>query len=84
IKAWELASSKEREEITYLMELNDDNIKIDRMLNLYNDLGINKLIEDLMAKYFDKGIKKLAEIDVPFERKRPLQDFAENIFYREN
>ena len=84
IKAWELAGAKEREEITFLMNHTDEKDKIDRMLQLYNDLGINTLIENLMAKHFDDGINNLAKIDMPHQRKKPLQDFAENIFYREN
>ena len=84
IKAWELAGAKERKEISFLMNHTDEKDKINRMLELYEDLGISVLIENLMAKYFDDGINNLVKIDMPAARKRPLLDFAENIFYREN
>ena len=83
VKAWELADSNAKEKIKSLMTEEDETLKIKSMLALYSELGVNKLIEDLMKEYFYKGIDFLKKIKIDEERKKPLFDFANNIYYRD-
>lgn len=84
VKAWELADSSAKEKIKSLMEEEDETLKIKSMLALYSELGVNNLIEELMKEYFFKGIDFLDKIQVDEERKKPLLEFANKIYYREN
>ena len=84
VKAWELADLNAKEKINSLMTEEDETLKIKNMLTLYNELGVSNLIEDLMKEYFDNGIGFLKEIQINEERKKPLLDFANKIYYRDN
>jgi len=83
VKAWELADAKAKERIKSLMDEKDEDLKIKRMLALYNELGVNKLIEDLMTKYYNKGMGFLNKIKIDEERKQSLLSFANNIYHRD-
>lgn len=81
VKAWELGDEKAREKIKSLMIHEDE--KIQNMLNIYNELGINDLIEIQMTEYFQKGLSYLEKIQLPEERKIPLLDIAHKIYNRD-
>jgi geranylgeranyl diphosphate synthase type II len=83
VKAWELADSIAKEKIRSLMKYEDENEKIKEMLGLYNELGVNKLIENLMTQYFYKGLGYLEKIQIEEERKQPLVTFANKIYNRD-
>jgi len=83
VKAWELADAKAKERIKSLMDEKDEDLKIKSMLALYNELGVNKLIEDLMTKYYNKGMGFLNKIEIEADRKQPLRNFANNIYHRD-
>jgi geranylgeranyl diphosphate synthase type II len=83
VKAWELADGKAKEKIKDLMSHEDENEKIQRMLNIYNELGIDILIENQMTEYFQKGLGFLEEIPIDEERKLPLLNFAHKIYNRD-
>ncbi len=83
VKAWELGDEKAREKIKSLMIHEDENEKIQNMLNIYNELGINDLIEIQMTEYFQKGLSYLEKIQLPEERKIPLLDIAHKIYNRD-
>jgi geranylgeranyl diphosphate synthase type II len=83
VKAWELADEKVKEKITALMSHENEEEKIQSMLAIYNQLGVDRLIEDLMAEYFQKGLDYLEKIDIEKERKQSLIDFAHKIYFRD-
>jgi len=83
VKAWELADVKTKEEIKVLMNHEDENEKIERMMNIYNELGVNNLIENQMKEYFQKGLGFLEKIAIEEERKLPLLNFAHKIYNRD-
>ena len=83
VKAWELADASAKEKIKSLMTEEDETLKISEMRALYNELGVNKQIEHLMTEYFNKGISYLEKIQIDRERKQPLLDFANKIYYRD-
>ena len=83
VKAWELEDEKMKEKIKALMTHEDENEKIANMLNIYNELGVNDLIENQMTEYFQKGLSYLEKIQLPEERKLPLLDFAHKIYNKD-
>jgi geranylgeranyl diphosphate synthase type II len=83
VKALELADEKAKKKIKALMIHEDENEKIQQMLNVYNELGINDLIENQMTEYFQKGLSYLEKIQLDEERKLPLFDFAHKIYNRD-
>jgi geranylgeranyl diphosphate synthase type II len=83
VKAWELADEKTKEKIKALMTHEDEDEKIENMLNIYNELGVNDLIENQMTEYFQKGLSYLEKIELPEERKLSLLDFAHKIYNRD-
>ena len=83
VKAWELANSKTREVIEGLMNHEDEKEKIEKMMNIYNELGVNNLIENQMTEYFQKGLSYLDKIAIEKERKMPLLNFAHKIYNRD-
>jgi len=83
VKAWELGDEKAKEKIKALMSHEDENEKIQHMLNIYNELGVNDLIENQMTEYFQKSLIYLEKIELPEERKLPLLDFAHKIYDRD-
>jgi geranylgeranyl diphosphate synthase type II len=83
VKAWELADSQTKEKIKSLMVEKDEGLKIKSMLALYNELGVGQVIENLMTKYYNKGMGYLKEINIDYERKQPLLTFANKIFHRD-
>lgn len=83
VKAWELADMKAKEKIKSLMDHKDEKEKIESMLNVYNELGVNDLIEHQMTAYFQKGLGFLEKIQLAEERKLPLLDFAHKIYNRD-
>jgi len=83
VKAWELANTRTKEEIKGLMNHEDKNEKIERMMNIYNELGVDDLIESQMTEYFQKGLRYLEKIAIEEERKLPLLNFAHKIYNRD-
>ena len=83
VKAWELADSSAREKIKSLMKSDDKDEKIKNMLSIYDELGVNKLIERLMTEYFYKGLGFLDKIEIEEKRKQPLINFANKIYNRD-
>ena len=83
VKAWKLANTRTKEEIKALMNHEDKNEKIERMMNIYNELGVDDLIESQMTEYFQKGLRYLEKIAIEEERKLPLLNFAHKIYNRD-
>ncbi|MDR1679132.1 MAG: polyprenyl synthetase family protein [Prevotellaceae bacterium] len=57
--------------------------KIKAVTELYNQTNAKTACEAKMDEYFQLAIRKLAEVDLPNERKRNLFDLAEKLSYRE-
>jgi geranylgeranyl diphosphate synthase, type II len=61
----------------------DPKDKVNAVTDIYNFLGVRKLAEKEMARFYERGLKHLSEIPVSDEIKRPLIDFAESLMARE-
>jgi geranylgeranyl diphosphate synthase type II len=84
VKALELAGESTKEEILSLMGLADPDEKIERMLSIYRELGVDNMVRDQMARYFDDGLAFLDKISLGNERKQSLLEFAHSIYNRDH
>ncbi len=57
--------------------------KIRTFKEIFDDLDIEKLANDAISEYLDKGMKKLNEIALPEERKQPLRLLTQSMMSRE-
>jgi geranylgeranyl diphosphate synthase, type II len=85
VKALELASG---ERLRQLMELfsgkeTDPETKVKEVIDLYDQLGIKSITEDLAAEYFNNAFIQLDKIDVPKERKEELSAIARSLIGRD-
>jgi len=56
--------------------------KILAFRKIFDELDIEKLTNDAICSYFDKGMEKLDEIALPEERKLPLRKLAQSMMNR--
>ena len=61
----------------------DPKDKVKAVTDIYNFLGVRKLAESEMTRFYDRGLKHLHQIPVSEELKKPLVQFAESLMVRE-
>jgi len=85
IKAQELATGKDAEELNYWLEASEYQAedKIKAVTELYNRLGVRELTETAMQNYAEKAMKQLDAIQVEAARKEALRNFAAQLVSRE-
>ncbi|WP_423148301.1 polyprenyl synthetase family protein [Rubrolithibacter danxiaensis] len=86
IKALELASGLEEEELSFWLNKEDaePETKVDAVTDIYNRLGIRHLAEEEMNKYAERALNILEDIPAEKEKKQILRSFAEELLVREN
>ncbi len=84
IKALELATNEKRKTLIKFLSNteHDPNEKIKTVIEIYNDLNIKSLTEEMMKYYFEQALNKLDSIGVEPERKTILRDFSVNLMLR--
>ncbi len=83
IKALELASPKQKQQIEKLLMEKDKNKKVTTMYALMEQTGAKEYTEKLIDKYYKKSLKNLKSITVTEERKQPLLELAQLLRARE-
>ena len=61
----------------------DKNEKIESVKNIYNELNLKSISENLIEKYYLAALDCLSSINVSDERKKELIYLSENLMYRE-
>lgn len=86
LKALELGSKKQKKELKELFNIQDEdnNEKVIRVLEIFNDLNIKAETQSLMDCYYDKAMKTLEKIDLNQEKKSVLVKLAEGLMNRDN
>lgn len=84
INAFNLANDSQRKELMHWVTLDnpEPKDKIDAVTRLYNEIGIDKLAEQKINHYFEQSRKYLASVNVPEERKRELEEYANRMMHR--
>lgn len=86
LKALELGSAQQQDELKQLFNIQDENNddKVKRVLEIFNDLNIAAETQNLMDCYYDKAMKTLKNIDLSNEKKSVLVKLAESLMNRDN
>jgi geranylgeranyl diphosphate synthase, type II len=82
IKALELANDGQRKELKRLLGI-DAPDKVDRVLSIFKDCGVDKWAFDLKERYISAAFQHLEDIAVTATRKAPLQQLAQFLVQRE-
>ena len=86
LQALQKAQGQAKEELNKWLESKDADTekKIAAVRNIYDELGIPGLSQDLMNKYFNRSIEALEQIDADENLKADLKQFAVNLIDRVN
>ena len=82
IQALEVGSVKNKSELQGLLNGNQEN-KIQKVLNIYKEAGVDGWALELKNKYLDEALKHLEDIAVLSKRKEPLKELAHFLIQRE-
>ncbi len=85
IKALELSDSRQRQTLKEVFSGspdNDDGQKVQKVKEIYQQLDIGKLAQETMENHYTEAIRQLGQVDVPGERKIPLEDLARQLLSR--
>lgn len=85
INAFNKANDAQRKELTRWVSARDfdRNEKVDAVTHLYNEIGINQLVQDKIAYYFAQSKKFLDAVNVPEEKKEELRKYAQKMMKRQ-
>ncbi len=84
IKTIELATAAQKRELKSLLQEKNNRKKVEGVIALMEKTGAKEYARKLMESYYQKGLKKLAGIDVAENRKQPLRDLAAFLRDRDN
>jgi len=86
LKALELANKEQLRDLHQYFTVSglDENDKINKVTEIYNQLGIKEVAENEMKIYYKKAISCLEAIDVEKARKQNFIDFADSLMQRES
>ncbi|MBL0232880.1 MAG: polyprenyl synthetase family protein [Chitinophagaceae bacterium] len=83
IHAMETCTPSQLNELNALMEGNSEN-KVDRMLQLYRDCGVDEWALELKNQYLNEAFQHLEDVAVLSRRKEPLKELASFLVSRDH
>jgi len=83
IKAMEVASKEDQEELEQLLNSNPAD-KVERVLTLFKKCKVDDWAKQLKENYFQTALKHLEDMAVLSARKKPLRELAEYLMVRES
>jgi geranylgeranyl diphosphate synthase type II len=83
LKAYELATPAEIEELNQLKSESNQSLKIDSTRNLFDKLGIREAARAMMDEHYVIALNALEQINVGESNKKPLKDLADMLLHRE-
>lgn len=84
IKAYELASTSQKEELKALESEKDLNKKVAEVKAIFNSIGVKELAENKMQEYYTQAKKAMELIKVEEDHKQDLLGLAKYLMGREN
>ena len=84
IKAYELASPSQKEELKALESEKDLNKKVAEVKAIFNSIGVKELAENKMQEYYTQAKKAMELIKVEEDHKQDLLGLAKYLMGREN
>lgn len=83
LTAQRLASANNDSRVADLLNMPADQQKIETAKLLFEELGAVKQVEEIMNSYYQQALHALNELDVPTEKKQPLQQLSEFLMNRD-
>lgn len=85
IRSLKNSSSAQREELYRWLAATDydPDAKIKFVKNIYDELNLKFIVENLIEKYYLASLDCLSSVNLPDDRKRDLITLSENLMYRE-
>jgi len=77
------ANERQRTELLKLLQLNNENQKLEGVMNLLHDLRIDSKTENKINELYDKSLQSLDAINLPKEKKDGVRLLAESIHNRD-
>jgi geranylgeranyl diphosphate synthase type II len=85
IKALKSSNEKQKAELHKWLTAQefDPEMKINAVKNIYDELKLRILVENLIEKYYLASLDSLSSINISDDRKKNLIDLSEQLMYRE-
>lgn len=83
LKAYELANEETKRELDHAFNLSDFR-KVKAVTEIYEQLEVKKLTEDLMDAYYHEAMGHMSKVDISDEKKAPLVEIADKLMIRES
>jgi geranylgeranyl diphosphate synthase type II len=86
VKALEIASIEQAKQLheQFALKEFDPGLKVKKVIDIYNQLNIKSITENLANDYIDTSLKILEKIGADMERKTELADLAGSLMGRDN
>lgn len=85
IKAYELSNEQQKDKLNrwvFAQQYNDEE-KISAVKNIYNELNLKIVSDNLINKYYLSALKSISRVKVSEERKKELYQLTESLMLRE-
>ena len=82
IMAYNLANKTQQKALDTAYKLNDRNVKINGVMEVFNQLDIRKTTEEMIENYYQKSLTFLNAVSVPKKQKAELYAFAKGLSLR--
>lgn len=85
INAFNLSNAAQRQELMRWINAKefDNKEKIAAVTRLYDEIGIARLAQDKIARYYEQSLRFLDAVSVPEERKQQLAAYTREMMHRE-
>ncbi len=86
VKALEIATSEQKKKLQeeYMAEISDPDTKVKKVTDIYDQLNIKYISENLAGDYFKTAISLLEKFGVPQERKEELMQMTGSLVGRDH
>lgn len=86
LKALELADENSALQLKELYSIADSasDVKVRKVLDIYEKLNVRKVAEDIIAQYYETAMNTLQAINIPEERKTVLRDLSNALLKRDH
>ncbi len=86
INALQLAGDVQRKELLRWIEAEeyDENEKIQRVIQLYSEIGIPQMVKQRIEECYERAENALKQVSLPAERKQELLDYAREMLNRQS
>lgn len=83
LTAQRLASANNDPRVSELLSMPANQQKIETAKQLFEELGAVKQVNEIMNSYYQQALQALNELDVPVEKKKPLQQLSQFLMNRD-